>query len=115
VLVAINTFPRAGIHAVILADPDLRLHLSVQAAAANPEAINFYVESFGIRCVVLSASWRSGKLPLSRTGAIAARRWRSRADGTTPGCTTGPGTAASSFAAMIPTGATWKRWTARRS
>lgn len=80
VLVAINTFPRAGeqalwhravadakaagAHAVILADlgliahaaethPDLRLHLSVQAAAANPDAINFYAETFGIRRVVL--------------------------------------------------------------
>ncbi|WP_199259881.1 ubiquinone anaerobic biosynthesis protein UbiU [Paracoccus binzhouensis] len=79
VLVAINTFPRAGdqaiwhravaearaagAHAVILADlgliahaaeahPDLRLHLSVQAAA-NPDAINFYAETFGIRRVVL--------------------------------------------------------------
>ena len=80
VLVAINTFPRAGaqalwqravadahcagVHAVILADPgliahaaethpDLRLHLSVQAAAANPDAINLYAKSFGIRRVVL--------------------------------------------------------------
>ena len=80
VLVAINTFPRAGaqalwhravadahqagVHAVILADPgliahaadthpDLRLHLSVQAAAANSDAINLYAESFGIRRVVL--------------------------------------------------------------
>ena len=80
VLVAINTFPRAGeqelwhaavadahaagVYAVILADlgliahaaqahPDLRLHLSVQAAAANPDAINFYAETFGVRRVVL--------------------------------------------------------------
>lgn len=80
VLVAINTFPRAGdqalwhravadaarlgADAVILADlgliahaaeahPDLRLHLSVQAAAANPDAINFYARTFGIRRVVL--------------------------------------------------------------
>ncbi len=80
VLVAINTFPRAGdqalwhravadakqagADAVILADlgliahaaethPDLRLHLSVQAAAANPDMINFYAETFGIRRVVL--------------------------------------------------------------
>ncbi len=80
VLVAINTFPRAGeqmlwhdavrdaadlgAHAVILADlgliahaaeahPGLRLHLSVQAAAANPDAINFYAQTFGIRRVVL--------------------------------------------------------------
>lgn len=80
VLVAINTFPRAGeaglwhravadaaaagADAVILADvgllahaagahPGLRLHLSVQAAAANADAINFYAETFGVRRVVL--------------------------------------------------------------
>jgi putative protease len=80
VLVAINTFPRAGAEeiwhraiadaaslgadAVILADlgllaytsehhPQLRRHLSVQAAAANPDAINFYAETFGVRRVVL--------------------------------------------------------------
>ena len=80
VLVAINTFPRAGAvafwqgavddaaqlgaDATILADlglldyaankhPKLRLHLSVQAAAANAEAINFYVETFGVKRVVL--------------------------------------------------------------
>ncbi len=80
VLVAINTFPRAGApdlwhravddaaalgaDAVILADlgliayaagahPGLRLHLSVQAAASNADAIRFYVENFGIRRVVL--------------------------------------------------------------
>ena len=80
VLVAINTFPRAGAEpiwhravadaaaagadAVILADigllahaaerhPGLRLHLSVQAAAANPDAINLYAEAFGVKRVVL--------------------------------------------------------------
>ena len=80
VLVAINTFPRAGdqalwhravadaagigVDAVILADPgllahardrhpELRLHLSVQAAAANADAINLYAEAFGVRRVVL--------------------------------------------------------------
>lgn len=80
VLVAINTFPRAGaediwhravadaetagVDAVILADlgllahtadrhPGLRRHLSVQAAAANPDAINFYAETFDVRRVVL--------------------------------------------------------------
>lgn len=80
VLVAINTFPRAGaeelwhravadaeiagVDAVILADPgilahaaeyhpNLRRHLSVQAAAANPDAINLYAEAFGVRRVVL--------------------------------------------------------------
>lgn len=84
VLVAINTFARAGIadpaadpwklavartedagaDAVILADlavldhaathhPGLRLHLSVQAAAATPEAIGFYAQTFGVKRVVL--------------------------------------------------------------
>lgn len=80
VLVALNTFPRAGgeslwhralanaesagADAVILADlglldhaathhPKLRRHLSVQAAAANPDAINFYASAFGVRRVVL--------------------------------------------------------------
>jgi len=80
VLIAINTFPRAGdeaiwhravsdaescgADAVILADiglldyaarwhPGLRRHLSVQAAAANSDVINFYAEAFGIKRVVL--------------------------------------------------------------
>ena len=80
ILIAINTFPRAGesalwhravddaaelgADAVILADigllayaakrhPGLRLHLSVQASASSPEAIRFYHETFGIRRVVL--------------------------------------------------------------
>ncbi|MES0811100.1 peptidase U32 family protein [Roseibium sp. SCPC15] len=80
VLVAINTFARAGnvdiwqravddaagsgADAVIAADiavlehaadkhPDVRLHLSVQAAANSPEAIRFYAETFGVKRVVL--------------------------------------------------------------
>lgn len=80
ILVAINTFPRAsavdiwqravddavsaGADALILADiglmdyaarrhPNQRLHVSVQAAAANPDAIAFYAEAFGARRVVL--------------------------------------------------------------
>ena len=80
VLVAINTFPRAsavdiwhravddavsaGADALILADiglmdytarrhPSQRLHVSVQAAAANPDAIAFYAETFGAKRVVL--------------------------------------------------------------
>lgn len=80
ILVAINTFPRAasvalwqraaddaveaGADALIVADiglmdyvarrhPDQRLHVSVQAAAANPDAIAFYAETFGARRVVL--------------------------------------------------------------
>jgi putative protease len=80
VLVAINTFARAGAleaweravdaaveagaDALIVADvgildyaarrhPDQRLHVSVQAAAANPDIIDFYVKAFGVRRVVL--------------------------------------------------------------
>ncbi|WP_334145697.1 ubiquinone anaerobic biosynthesis protein UbiU [Hyphomicrobium sp.] len=80
VLVAINTFARAGAvdpwrqaiddaaalgaDAVILADlgllsyaaethPGLRLHLSVQAAAASADSIRFYAKSFGVKRVVL--------------------------------------------------------------
>ncbi|KAB2950502.1 MAG: U32 family peptidase [Rhizobiaceae bacterium] len=80
VLVAINTFARVGetdrwrhaadtavrcgADAVIAADfavlehmasahPEVRLHLSVQAAAATPEAIAFYADAFGVRRVVL--------------------------------------------------------------
>ncbi len=80
VFVAINTFPRAGeehvwrravddsaafgADALILADlgllayaadryPHLRRHLSVQAAAANADAIGFYTRNFGVRRVVL--------------------------------------------------------------
>jgi putative protease len=54
----------AGADALILADiglldyasrryPKQRLHVSVQAAAANPDAIRFYAEMFGVRRVVL--------------------------------------------------------------
>ena len=80
VLVAINTFPRAGevehwhravdnavecgADAVIFADigvlayaakthPQLRRHLSVQAGASNPLSIDYYREQFGISRVVL--------------------------------------------------------------
>jgi O2-independent ubiquinone biosynthesis protein UbiU len=80
VLVALNTFMRAGeidvwkrgvedavaagADALILADlglvayarrahPKQRLHLSVQAAAATPEAVAFYRERFDIKRVVL--------------------------------------------------------------
>lgn len=80
VLIAINTYPRAGAEdiwhsavadaemagadAVILADlgllayaanthPNLRRHLSVQAAAANADIINFYGAEFGVKRVVL--------------------------------------------------------------
>lgn len=80
VLLALNTFPPAGnmrlweqaadeaiacgVDALIVADlgvaeylarhhPDQRLHLSVQAGAASPEAINYYCRHFGIRRVVL--------------------------------------------------------------
>ncbi len=80
ILVAINTFPRAGdlgpwhravddaarlgADAVILADiglidyvarkhPELRRHLSVQASASNAEAICFYHREFNIKRAVL--------------------------------------------------------------
>ncbi|MHB1102102.1 MAG: ubiquinone anaerobic biosynthesis protein UbiU [Devosia sp.] len=80
VLLAINTFPPAGkfstwreavdvaaglrVDAAIVADagvaayaakqhPGLRLHLSVQAGASSPEAINFYHREFAIKRVVL--------------------------------------------------------------
>ncbi|MGT2467114.1 ubiquinone anaerobic biosynthesis protein UbiU [Mesorhizobium atlanticum] len=80
VLVAINTFARvddvdiwkkaadaaaeSGADAIIAADfavlghvaknhKQIRLHLSVQAAAATPEAIGFYAAQFGVRRVVL--------------------------------------------------------------
>jgi collagenase-like PrtC family protease len=79
-IVAINTFATAGnvtpwkravasaadagADAIVAADlavldhaanayPDLRLHLSVQAAAGTPESIRFYVETFGVKRVVL--------------------------------------------------------------
>lgn len=79
-MIAINTYPRAGddalwrravdiaaeagAGAVILCDmglaayaakrhPGLRLHLSVQASAANADAVRFHHEAFGIRRVVL--------------------------------------------------------------
>jgi len=80
VLVAVNTFPEAGnpdpwhravddaarlgADALILADiglaayaaknhPGTRRHLSVQAAASNPEATRFYAEELGVKRVVL--------------------------------------------------------------
>jgi O2-independent ubiquinone biosynthesis protein UbiU len=80
VLLAINTYPKAGeqtawhqavddaadigVDAAILADiglldyarrnhPDLRRHLSVQASASNVESIRFYVEAFDVKRVVL--------------------------------------------------------------
>ncbi|HEY9233500.1 MULTISPECIES: ubiquinone anaerobic biosynthesis protein UbiU [Phenylobacterium] len=80
VLVAVNTFAHAGAteawrravdtavaasaDALIAADlavlayakaqhPDMRLHLSVQAAANTPEAIAFYAETYGVKRVVL--------------------------------------------------------------
>lgn len=61
---AVDTAARVGAHAVIVADtglaayaarahPELRLHLSVQASASNPEAVAYYAEAFGVRRVVL--------------------------------------------------------------
>ncbi len=80
VLLAINTFPPAGkfdlwkhaidkgielgVDAIIAADigvckyisekySDIRIHLSVQAAASSPEAIQYYCREFGIKRIVL--------------------------------------------------------------
>jgi collagenase-like PrtC family protease len=80
VLLAANTFPPAGqtdlwrsavdrgvqlgVDAIIVADigvadyvagryPSQRMHLSVQAGASSPEAINFYCREFGIKRTVL--------------------------------------------------------------
>ena len=80
VLLALNSYPPAGkfdlwreaadlgnqldVDAYIVADmgvaryisetyPDRRLHLSVQAAAASPDAICYYVREFGVKRVVL--------------------------------------------------------------
>ncbi len=80
VLLATNTFPpggkiatwkeavdlgaQFGVDAFIVADigvahyvaekhPDQRLHLSVQAGASSPEAINYYCREFGVKRVVL--------------------------------------------------------------
>jgi len=94
-LVAINTFMRAdndalwyravddaaeaGVDAIIVADlgllayaaekyPRLRRHLSVQAGAANADHINFLVEAFGIRRVVLPRV-----LTVAEVAAISAK------------------------------------------
>lgn len=80
VLVALNTYPEAGnpdawhkavrdaadlgAHSLIIADigllayaaenrPDIRRHLSVQASASNPDAINYYIDRFDVKRVVL--------------------------------------------------------------
>jgi collagenase-like PrtC family protease len=80
VFMALNTYPQPatlkrwqqavdkaaelGVDAIILADaglmayatkrhPEMRLHLSVQGSATNYEAINFYLERFGIQRAVL--------------------------------------------------------------
>lgn len=61
---AIDDAAALGADAIILADlgllsyaarthPDLRLHLHVQTAAASADSINFYVEKFGVKRVVL--------------------------------------------------------------
>jgi putative protease len=80
VLITLNTFPpagnvqlwkdmadlsaRLGADACIVADiavaahiqkhhPNMRIHLSVQAAASSPEAIEYYVREFGVKRIVL--------------------------------------------------------------
>lgn len=61
---AVDTAAGVGVGAIIVADigvaayaartyPDLRLHLSVQAAAANPEAVAYYARLFNVQRVVL--------------------------------------------------------------
>jgi O2-independent ubiquinone biosynthesis protein UbiU len=66
-----------GVDALILADiglmdyashrwPDLRLHLSVQGAATNAEAINFYLQNFAIQRIVLPRD-----LPLKQLKQLA--------------------------------------------
>ena len=61
---AVDTAAACGVDAIVVADlavldhavsrhPDLRLHLSVQAAAGTPEAIDFYAGRFGVKRVVL--------------------------------------------------------------
>ncbi|MEH6359795.1 MAG: peptidase U32 family protein [Amylibacter sp.] len=61
---AIDTGVRLGVDAFIVADigvahyiatnyPAARLHLSVQAAASNPESIRYYCQEFGVKRVVL--------------------------------------------------------------
>lgn len=76
---AIDDAATIGVDAIILADigllayakkthPDARLHLSVQASASTPEAINFYVENFGIKRVVLPRV-----LTMQEVAAIASK------------------------------------------
>ncbi|VAW78819.1 Uncharacterized protease YhbU [hydrothermal vent metagenome] len=61
---AVDRAAELGVDALILADigvmdyatgnwPELRLHLSVQASATNPEAIRFYHDNFAIQRVVV--------------------------------------------------------------
>ena len=61
---AVDSVAKQGADALIAADlsvlqyaseryPDLELHLSVQASATNAEAIQYYVDSFNIKRVVL--------------------------------------------------------------
>ena len=61
---AVDAAAAAGADAILASDiavldhaatrhPNLRLHLSVQAAAGTPEAIGFYAETFGIKRAVL--------------------------------------------------------------
>lgn len=61
---ALDDAARTGVDAVILSDlgvleiaaqehPTLRLHLSVQASAAHPAALDYYRRSFGVRRAVL--------------------------------------------------------------
>ncbi|HYH39841.1 MAG TPA: peptidase U32 family protein [Azospirillum sp.] len=61
VFVAINTYPTAGnlapwhkaVDDAARRHPELRLHLSVQASAANAEAVKLFRDAFGVQRVVL--------------------------------------------------------------
>jgi putative protease len=98
VLVAINTFARvgavetwrasvdaaarAGADAIIVADlgvlayardahPQIRLHLSVQAAAGSTDAIDYYAKTYGVRRVVLPRVLSAAEIAaLSRTISV---------------------------------------------
>ena len=81
---AVDDAAAAGADAVILADigllayaaerhPEQRLHLSVQAAAANADAIGFLVEAFGVKRVVLPRVLTVAEIARGRRGRSPAR------------------------------------------
>lgn len=89
VYVAVNTFPQpeqleaafqavqdaysAGADAIIASDlavldfikntcPDMTIHLSVLASACNAEAVRFYQENFGVKCIILPRIMELGEI-----------------------------------------------------